>query len=102
MNIKRIKSLKVNSYNFMVIWDKTHDGASLDYGKRQINIGIKDDTDAKVLMLLCHELMEIVAIECHVRMQRPDCYDDYLFVYDHRQHDTMCSMFSGLFHEFLM
>jgi len=101
LKIKRIKNLKVDCYIFNVEWDKTHSGASFDYQKNNINIGVKNLSDNEILMLICHELMEIVAIQMRVRMQRPDVHDDYIFVYDHRQHDTMMCMFAGLLAEFL-
>jgi len=102
MKIKRIKKLKIGSYIFNIEWDKSHEGAWFDWGKRQINIGIKNAEDLKIFMLLCHELMEMCAIVMNVRYSRPDCDSDYLFSYDHRQHDTMIEMFSGLLTEFIV
>lgn len=101
MKIKRIKSLKVNCHTFKVIWDKTQFGASFNYGKCEIIIGTKDPDQNYILMLICHELMEICASEMSVRLHRPDCDSDYIFVYDHRQHETMMFMFSGLLEKFL-
>jgi len=37
----------------------------------------------------------------NVQFQSPDVEDDYIFMYDHRQHDTMCCMFSGLLEQFI-
>ena len=101
MQIKRIKRLEVNSHRFDVIWDKTHTGASFDYDEMKIEIGVKDPATGYVFMLICHELWEIVAIEMGVRLRRPDCQTDYIFVYDHRQHETMASMFAGLVSQFI-
>ena len=101
MKIKRIKKLKVNSEEFDVVWDKTHSGGSFCYDKMIINIGIKHSKDSYIFMLICHELMEICAIEMQVRYSRPDCDSDYLFSYDHRQHTTMIDMFSSLVSQFI-
>lgn len=102
MKIKKIKKLKVNSYIFTIEWDKTHaSGASFSYTKRFINIGTKAWDNDEIFMMLCHELMEISAIEMNVRLNRPDCYDDYIFVYDHRQHDSIASLFAGLLSQFI-
>lgn len=101
MKIKRIKQLKTPSFTFDVVWDKTHNGGGFDYGKGEMNIGTQWGRDDHIFMIICHELWELVAIEHHVRMSRPDVDTDYIFVYDHRQHDTMCSMFSGLLREFI-
>jgi len=102
MKIKRIKKLKVNYFTFEVKWNSKHDGGSFSYGKMIIEIGTKQSNDAELLMIVCHELMEICAIEMNVRLHRPDCSTDYIFVYDHRQHETMMCMFSGLLNQFLV
>ncbi len=101
MKIKRIKSLKVNSYYFNVVWDKEKEGGFISYKEQLIKIGVKDSPEGEVFDILCHELMEICAMEMHVRFQRPDCATDYIFVYDHRQHDTMINMFAGLVSQFI-
>ena len=99
MKIKRIKSLKVNSVVFNVVWDSKIYGGSFSYGTHILTIGLKDDQE--VFETICHELMEIVACEMRVRLTRTDCDGDYIFVYDHRQHTTMICMFSGLLSQFI-
>ena len=101
MKIKRIKKLKVNHIVFNINWNKSHNGGSFDYNKHIIDIGVKGLQDSEIFMIICHEVMEIAACEMNVRMQRPDVYDDYMFVYDHRQHESMMNMFSGLISEFI-
>lgn len=101
MKLKRIKKIKINYYDLDIIWDTTHQGGSFNYGERTMNIGCNSKDENEIFMVICHELMEIVAIEMHIRMQRPDCLTDYLFVYDHRQYDTMMAMFSGLLRQFI-
>ena len=102
MKIRRIKKLKVNSTEFQVKWNKSHGGASFNYRDRKLEIGTNDDNAAYIFMLLCHELWEIVACEMRVRLCRPDCDSDYIFVYDHRQHETMAEMFSALLSQFIV
>lgn len=99
MKIKRIKKLKVNNTLFKVIWDKRSGAASFCYEKREIVIGSRYEHD--LLMLICHELLEICAIEMCVRYNRTDVSSDYLFSYDHRQHTSMMYMFSGLLEQFI-
>jgi len=102
MKLKRIKTLKVNSYTFKVIWNKSHNGGSFKWVPESIiDIGIKDISEDTIFMIICHELMEICTVEMNVRMQRPDCDTDYIFVYDHRQYDTMMMMFAGLLSQFI-
>lgn len=102
MKIKRIKKLKVNISEFKVIWDETYYGASFDYAKpATIRIGTKLRTELELLGIITHELWEIVACEMTVRFRRTDCGEDYIFVYDHRQHTTMCEMFVGLLNQFI-
>jgi hypothetical protein len=103
--LKRLRKLQVNSTLFTVRWDATSCEGSFSYdgegpGKGTLTIGTKCG-ERVALMILCHELMEIVAIEALVRFRRPDVGDDYIFVYDHRQHSTMMEMFAGLLAQFL-
>jgi len=101
MKIKRIKSIKINCYEFKVIWEKSHAGGSFSYRDKFIEIGVKNSTEDEIFMVICHELMEICTLEMNVRLHRPDCDSDYIFVYDHRQHETMMNMFSSLISEFI-
>lgn len=103
--LKRIKKLRVNSTVFDVVWDKKYHGGRFIYNQGEkspatLRIGCGGE-DAFTFEILCHELWEICAIEMEVRLNRRDCDSDYIFVYDHRQHTTMCNMFSGLLSQFL-
>ncbi len=100
MRIKRIKKIKINCFEFAVKWDKTHKGGSFSYKEGEIEIGCKG-SQGEMLMVICHEIMEICTLEMNVRYNRPDCDSDYLFAYDHRQHETMMNMFSSIIEQFI-
>ena len=102
MKIKKIKNIKINCYKFSIKWNPAHSLGYFSYGEREIEIGTKNNDTDEIFMIICHELMEIVTIESGVRLNRPDCDSDYLFVYDHRQHSTMMCMFSGLISQFIL
>lgn len=101
MRLKRIKNIRVNSYEFEVAWPKDMEGARFNYTDRIIEVGTKNRTELELLESVCHELFELCAEEMRVRYRRPDCETDYLFAFDHRQHDTLINMFSGLLSRFL-
>ena len=101
MRIKRIKSIKINAVRFKIKWNDSHSGGSFSYGDNVIEIGTELVSDSHIFSVICHELMEIAALEMNVRFRRPDCDSDYIFVYDHRQHETMMNMFSSWLSEFI-
>ena len=102
MKIKRIKQLRVNAYTFDVKWAKETGNSRTSYNEHLIEIGTKDCTEDEIFMFICHELFELCAIEMHVHLNRPDCTTDYIFVFDHRQHDTLNNMFAGLLMQFIV
>ena len=101
MEIKRLKNIRINSYNFNIIWDKTYNYGSFNYANIEIKIGTKSNSTDIIFEYLCHEIMEICAVEMNVRLSRPDCSSDFIFVYDHRQHDTMINMFASIISQFI-
>lgn len=105
MKIKRIKKLRVNSYVFDVVWDKDKNSTSwggFSYKERELTINVHDQIDGEILATICHELMELCAVEMNVSYQRPDCKGDYIFIYDHRQHETLTNMFASLLQQFIV
>ncbi len=102
MKIKRIKKLKVLSFSFDVEWNKLNGGGMFDYEDRIIGIGVKGNDDGEIFRIIVHELTEICAIEMMVRFRRPDVQDDYIFVYDHRQHTTLTTMLASLLEQFIV
>ena len=101
MKLNKKKKLKVNSYEFKVIWDKKATGGWFDYQKLEIGIGCKDGDEREQFMILLHELEELATTELGVRFPRPDCDGDFIFCYDHRQHDLKSNMVAGWLMEFL-
>jgi hypothetical protein len=104
MKIKRLKQIRVNSFLFKVTWDKTipSGGGSFSYQpSAEIRIGVKDNNEEAIYGTVCHELLELCAVEMHVRFDRRDVQDDYLFSFDHRQFETMANMFAGLLAQFV-
>lgn len=99
MKIKRLKKIRINGTIFKIKWDDTVFGGSFDYIDRSIVVGVKCRHLIKETLI--HELMEIAAVELGVRFTRPDNDYEYVFMYDHRQHDTMCSMVAGLLDQFI-
>ena len=101
MKVKRLKKIVINGETFSIRWNKDTTGGSFDYLDQSIMIGTMIPQEAVIFGVLCHEIMEIVTAEMNVRLNRPDCLTDYIFVYDHRQHDTMMQMFSGIISNFI-
>jgi len=104
MKVKRITKLKVNAFDFEVVWDKAQSsgaGQLTYHPKPVITIGTKDNCESGIYVALCHELLELCAIEMNVRYNRPDIRDDYLFSLNHQQFETMSNMFAGLLKNFI-
>jgi len=101
MKVKRLKQIKINCRTFTIDWTKEHSGGSFDYTDRKIKIGLKHNEESEIFEVLCHELMEIVFTDLYVRLSRPDCDRDYIFVFDHRQFGNAIATFSGLINQFI-
>ena len=99
MKIKRIEKLVVNHITFKVVWDKEKGGGGFNFADEVLTIGTKYPSD--ILNTIHHELLEMIAADMYLRHGRGDCHDDYIFVYDHRQFNTMVNMFTGLMNQFL-
>ncbi len=99
MKIKHIKNLRVSNLTFKVIWDKDRGGGGFDFVEQELTIGTKYPNE--VFGILNHELMEMCAANMYVRHPRGDCNGDFIFVFDHRQFDTMMDTFTGLLQQFI-
>lgn len=101
MKVKRLTKIEVNVWTFSIAWDKSTYSSQISYVDKRITIGCASEDEAVIFSNLNHELTEMCAIEMHIRLSRPDCESDFIFVYDHRQFDTLNSMASGLLSKFL-
>ncbi len=102
MKVKRLQKIKINCYTFNIVWSKEkYVGGSFSYADKEIVVGVNGKSEEEIFMVVCHEVMEIIACEMNVRMSRPDCPEDYIFVYDHRQYETMMNMFSSVISQFV-
>jgi hypothetical protein len=101
MKIKKIKTILIGSTLFNIVWDKKENGAAFCFGKKEIIIGCRNRDDIGLLENIIHELHEIMAVIVNVRLERPDVQDDYIFVYDHRQHTTISEMMAGALAKFI-
>ena len=102
MQIRKIKSINIGCRLFKVVWNKNSSGASFDYADMTITIGTRNNNSVELLDLIIHELTEILAEELHIRFYRTDVQDDYIFMYDHRQHTTLVSLLAGLVAQFII
>lgn len=101
MKVKRLSKIKINCREFSIEWSKKHSGGSFNFTDRTISIGLKHNVETEIFEVLSHELMEIIMCELYVRLARPDCDADYIFVLDHRQFASAVNMFSGLIVQFI-
>lgn len=108
MKIKKLRKLRVNSYEFEVTWCKERSGAEFSFYNKA-----EEDRptlrlpcplrwgDNHVFMVLMHELFEITMVEMNCRYMRQDVQDDYMFVFDHRGMDTATNATAGLLKQFI-
>ena len=100
MEIKRIEKFYSQTVEWDVRWMPRSRGGGFDWDKGVLKIGCQG-APKEVFDVILHELVELVALELHIRYDRPDCDTDYLFVYDHRQHTMMCTVLAGYLAQFL-
>lgn len=100
MKIKRIKKLRIGPYLFDVKWNKNYKGGRFDYSEKVIEIDASADEE-KLYHIVSHEMWEMASIEMNVRLHKPGTQDDYIFLFDHGQYDSLMYLYSGLMLQFL-
>lgn len=103
MTIKKPKKIIIGSITFNVVYDKSTSGGSFNYNKRNITIGcLHEKVDqVRILDIIIHELTEIIHCELSNRYSEIDHLNDYMFVYNHKQHTTACSMLANALLNFI-
>ena len=102
MKIKRLKKIRIGIQTFKIIWGKDYNGGCFSYLDHTLKIGVNASLqDLQIFGILCHEVLEICAIEMGVRLDRPDSDSDYIFVFDHRQFNTMMEIYTGIIYQFI-
>lgn len=97
--IKRIKTIQLCGQTFNVEWNKETSGACFSFQNEKLIIGTK--ISSRIWGNIVHEVTEIVMAGMYLRHHRGDVDDDYIFVYDHRQHTAACEMIADALEKFI-
>lgn len=105
MKFKFPKKIQIGETEFKVIYDYKGTGASFIYPDSTtpafIKFGMKNYKSNPLTFLghLIHELKEIIQVEQTTRFSNRD--ENYIFSYNHPQHDDLCSRLAGLLNNFI-
>ena len=107
MEYKFLKKITIGDITFKIIYDyKSDAGASFCYPDDNksafIKFGMKNYkvNPASFLMMLIHEVKEILHIEQSTRFWRRGL-DSYEFHYTHAEHSDLCSRLAGILLQFM-
>ncbi len=103
MKIVFPKQIKILSHTFTVVQRKDEAGGSFDFSRNEIVIGtmfLKSDP-AYTFSIICHEVMEAIAVITATRFSDTSVLGNYHFVMDHKQFEINISLFASVIQEFL-
>jgi hypothetical protein len=100
MKLKKLKKIQIGDIDWDIVWDKESSGGQFNYQEKKIEIGTEIG-DIRTFGCLLHELKEIINVEQSTRYSKRTSSEEYMFMYDHAQHDDLCARLSGLLSKFL-
>ena len=104
MELKYPKKIKILSFEFRVVYDKTQWGGFLDFDTRKIGIGtasIEFGDYSTVFDTMCHEIMEAVCNITNTAHLDRGTTHDYKFVASHKEFQNNITIFSSVIQQFI-
>jgi len=101
MKLKYPKRISILNTTFKIIYSKEKRGGWFDFGDREIGIGTSYNNASEIFNIISHEILEICMVKLGVRYDDPSVFENYKFVLDHKEFETVNKLYSSIITKFI-